>query len=63
MTGVTRSEVFTLRWVRPCDSMGGHAAGLVSKKTNYVVAGEDPGSKLEKAKALGVKTITYEELT
>ncbi len=44
------------------ERMGGHAAGSVSKKTNYVVAGEDPGSKLEKAKALGVKTITYEEL-
>lgn len=45
------------------ESMGGHAAGSVSKKTDYVVAGEDPGAKkLEKAKALGVKTITYEEL-
>ncbi len=44
------------------ESMGGHAAGSVSKKTDYVVAGEDPGSKLDKAKALGVKTITYEEL-
>ena len=45
------------------ERMGGHAAGSVSKKTNYVVAGEDPGSKkIEKAKALGVKTITYEEL-
>ena len=45
------------------ERMGGHAAGSVSKKTDYVVAGEDPGSKkIEKAKALGVKTITYEEL-
>jgi len=34
----------------------------VSKKTSYLVLGENPGSKLEKAKSLGVKIIGEEEL-
>lgn len=44
------------------ESNGGHLSSSVSAHTDYLVAGEDPGSKLEKAKALGVKTTSYDEL-
>ncbi|PYK42763.1 MAG: DNA ligase (NAD(+)) LigA [Verrucomicrobia bacterium] len=40
---------------------GGKVSGSVSKKTNYVLAGEEAGSKLEKAKKLGVKIIGEKE--
>lgn len=41
-------------------SMGGDVSGSVSKKTAYVVAGDEPGSKYDKAKELGVKIIDEE---
>jgi DNA ligase (NAD+) len=44
------------------ESLGGHATSLVSKSTDYVVGGENPGSKLQKAQTLKVKTISYDEL-
>ena len=43
-------------------SRGGNAAGSVSKKTSFVVVGEDAGSKLTKAQSLGIETIDEEEL-
>ena len=49
---VPRDEV-----VERIDAAGGKVTGSVSKKTDYVVAGDDPGSKLEKATKLGVAVL------
>jgi len=42
-------------------SLGGNPSSSVSKATDFVVVGENPGSKYEKAKKLGVKTILEED--
>jgi DNA ligase (NAD+) len=43
------------------ESLGGMTASSVSKKVDFVVVGEDPGSKFDKAKELGIRTLTEEE--
>jgi len=43
------------------DALGGHVTGSVSKKTDYVLAGSEPGSKFDKAKELGLKIIDEAE--
>ena len=44
------------------EDAGGRVSGSVSKKTDYVVAGADAGSKLDKAKDLGVEVIDEKEM-
>ena len=44
------------------EQAGGKVSGAVSKKTSYVVVGEDAGSKLAKARELGICTLTEDEL-
>jgi DNA ligase (NAD+) len=54
---MTRDEARTL-----IEARGGRVTSTVSKKTDFVVAGEDAGSKLDKANTLGVKVIDEAEL-
>jgi DNA ligase (NAD+) len=56
LPGMTREEAS-----EEIEARGGHVTGSVSKKTDYVLAGADPGSKIDKARALGVRIIDEAE--
>ena len=52
LDGITREEATALIQER-----GGRVSSSVSKKTGFVLAGRDPGSKLDKARELGVQIL------
>ena len=56
LSGLTRDEAKAA-----IESRGGRVTSAVSKKTSYVVYGDDPGGKLDKARELGVKTLSEQE--
>ena len=53
---MTRAEASAI-----IEKLGGKVSGSVSKKTSYVLAGDEAGSKLTKAQKLGVQILTEEE--
>jgi DNA ligase (NAD+) len=56
LKGFSRKEIEEL-----IDKNGGKASGSVSRKTDFVVAGDEAGGKLDKAKELGVRVLTEDE--
>jgi DNA ligase (NAD+) len=57
LPGTTREEA-TAR----LEAAGARVSGSVSKKTDFLIAGEEAGSKLERARALGVRVVSWEEM-
>lgn len=56
LKSMTRDEAKKL-----VESLGGRVSESVSKNTDFLVIGENPGSKLQRAQALGIKTLTEED--
>ncbi len=56
LSSMTREEA-----KRQVEALGGHVTNSVSRKTDYVVVGENPGSKLDKARRLGVEILDEAE--
>ncbi|HHT66330.1 MAG TPA: NAD-dependent DNA ligase LigA, partial [Clostridiales bacterium] len=57
LSGMTREQASEL-----IQSHGGKVSGSVSRKTSYVLAGEDAGSKLTKARHMGIPIISKDDL-
>ena len=58
LSSLTREEAKNL-----IAAAGGKVSSSVSKKTDFVVVGAEPGSKLDKARELGIKILSEEEFT
>jgi DNA ligase (NAD+) len=57
LPGVTREDA-----ARQLETAGARVSGSVSRKTDFVLAGEAAGSKREKAESLGVRVVTWQEM-
>jgi DNA ligase (NAD+) len=57
LPGVTREDA-----ARRLETAGARVSGSVSRKTDFVLAGEAAGSKREKAESLGVRVVTWQEM-
>jgi DNA ligase (NAD+) len=57
LPGITRDEA-----ARRLEAAGAKISGSVSRKTDFVLAGEAAGSKLEKAETLGVRVVAWDEM-